>query len=89
MTVARPSDKVDVTSSLTFVAARRNSHGYGIGTFWGASLRIAAGGSRVPPRVNIMPPEALWAIFDKHAGRRPLHRERNRQSPSHVWLTSA
>jgi TonB-linked SusC/RagA family outer membrane protein len=63
--VISPSDKVDVSSSLTFVRGKTHLGAeYGAGSMWGTlyGSPLSEGG---PGRgFNLYPPEAVWGLFE-------------------------
>ncbi len=59
-----PSQKVDVNTSINVVRGRTLlGNDYGLGAFWGSLYGSPLTATTATRGFNIMPPEAVWAIF--------------------------
>jgi TonB-linked SusC/RagA family outer membrane protein len=60
-----PSQKVDVNSSVSIVRGKTYlGSDYGLGAFWGSLYGSPLTATTATRGFNIMPPEAVWAIFE-------------------------
>jgi TonB-linked SusC/RagA family outer membrane protein len=60
-----PSEKVDVNSSINVVRGKALlGSDYGLGAFWGAIYGSPLTATTPTRGFNIMPPEAVWALFE-------------------------
>ncbi len=60
-----PSQKVDVNTSVNVVRGRALlGSDYGLGAFWGSLYGTPLTATTATRGFNIMPPEAVWAIFE-------------------------
>jgi TonB-linked SusC/RagA family outer membrane protein len=60
-----PSDKVDVSSSLTFVRGKTHLGAeYGAGAMWGSLYGSALSEGGPGRGFNLYPPEAVWGLFE-------------------------